>query len=59
LSFASPQIHSLPHKREANSIVIAEGLVFVSGQVETRKRKKIVSGDIIEFGNEKFCIQLK
>lgn len=32
--------------------VIAEGLVLVNGQVETRKRKKIVSGDIITFGQE-------
>lgn len=32
--------------------VIAEGQVLVNGQVETRKRKKIVSGDIITFGQE-------
>jgi ribosome-associated protein len=43
---------------EAKS-VIAEGLVLVNGEVETRKRKKIVSGDIIEFGQEKIRIQLK
>ncbi len=43
---------------EAKSI-IAEGLVLVNGKVETRKRKKIVSGDIIEFGQEKICLQLK
>jgi ribosome-associated protein len=29
--------------------VIADGLVKVNGEVETRKRKKIVSGDRIEF----------
>jgi len=39
--------------------VIAEGQVLVNGKVETRKRKKIVSGDIVEFGKEKICIQLK
>jgi ribosome-associated protein len=33
-------------------LVIDEGLVLVNGQVETRKRKKIVSGDIVEFGGE-------
>jgi ribosome-associated protein len=33
-------------------IVIAEGLVLVNGEVETRKRKKIYSGDTIEFGQE-------
>lgn len=36
--------------------VIAEGLVLVNGEVETRKRKKIVAGDIIEFNNEKMQI---
>jgi ribosome-associated protein len=39
--------------------VIAEGLVLVNGQVETQKRKKIVSGDIVEFASEKICIKLK
>lgn len=29
--------------------VIGEGLVSVNGEVETRKRKKIVNGDVIEF----------
>ena len=43
---------------EAKS-VIAEGQVLVNGKTETRKRKKIVSGDIIEFANEKVRIQLK
>ena len=36
---------------------IAAGLVTVNGEVETRKRKKIVAGDIIEFGDEKIRIQ--
>ncbi len=40
-------------------IVIAEGQVLVNGNVVTQKRKKIVSGDIIEFGNEKIRIQFK
>lgn len=43
---------------EAKS-VIADGQVLVNGNVETRKRKKIVSGDIVEFGKEKIRIQLK
>lgn len=42
---------------EAKS-VIAEGQVLVNGKVETRKRKKIVSGDTVEYGNEKIRIQL-
>ena len=40
---------------EAKS-VIAEGLVKLNGEIETRKRKQIVSGDIIEFGQEKFLM---
>jgi ribosome-associated protein len=43
---------------EAKS-VIAEGQVLVNGETETRKRRKIVSGDIIELGDEKIRIQLK
>ena len=39
--------------------VIAEGMVKVNGEIETRKRKKIVSGDIIEFGNETLRIHAK
>ncbi|MDH3609909.1 MAG: RNA-binding S4 domain-containing protein [Gammaproteobacteria bacterium] len=39
--------------------VIAEGLVLVNGNVETKKRKKIVSGDIIKFGQDKIRILLK
>jgi ribosome-associated protein len=37
---------------------VAEGQVLVNGKIETRKRKQIVSGDIIEFGDEKMRIQL-
>ncbi len=40
-------------------LVIEQGLVMVNGLVETRKRKKIVSGDIIEFGDEKICMKLR
>lgn len=39
-------------------IVVASGLVTVNGVIETRKRKKIVSGDIIVFHNEKMRVQL-
>ncbi len=37
---------------------IADGQVLVNGKVETRKRKKILSGDIITFEQEKIHIQL-
>ena len=42
---------------ELHKILKFEGMVssdvLVNGEVETRKRKKIVSGDIIEFNGEK------
>jgi ribosome-associated protein len=38
--------------------VIAEGHVLVNGHVETRKRKKIVSGDSIEFNDSSYTIRL-
>ncbi|MGY8815432.1 MAG: RNA-binding S4 domain-containing protein [Gammaproteobacteria bacterium] len=43
---------------EAKSI-IDNGQVMVNGKVETRRRKKIISGDIIEYMNEKLKILLK
>ena len=39
--------------------VIDEGHVMLNGLVETRKRKKIISGDIIEFMGNEFKIVLK
>ena len=39
--------------------VISEGQVIVNGEVETRKRKKIFSGDVVEFGKEKIRVQVK
>lgn len=43
---------------EAKSI-ISNGQVLVNDRVETRKRKKIVSGDTIELMGEKFKISLE
>ena len=37
--------------------VIADGRVRVNGEVETRKRKKLTAGDLIEFAGE--MIQIK
>ena len=37
--------------------VIAEGHVRVNGHVETRKRKKIVSGDSIEFNDKTYTVR--
>ena len=39
-------------------MVIASGQVLVNGKSETQKRKKIVSGDTIEFNDDKICIKL-
>jgi len=39
--------------------VIAEGKVLVNGRVETKKRKKIFSGDIVKFGSETICIKIQ
>lgn len=39
--------------------VISEGRVIVNGVVETRKRKKIFSGDVVEFEKIKIRVQVK
>lgn len=38
---------------------IAEGNVKVNGEFETRKRKQIVAGDVIECDGETYQIQLE
>ncbi len=38
-------------------MVIADGLVQLNGEVETQKRKKIVSGDVIKFSDEVLLIR--
>jgi ribosome-associated protein len=43
---------------EAKSM-IAQGQVVVNGKVETRKRNKIMSGDVIECGQYKLHIKVK
>ena len=47
----------VPSGGEAKAAV-ADGLVSVNGAVETRKRKKIVSGDVIEFNDETIRVLL-
>ena len=42
---------------EAKS-VIAQGLVLVNGEVETRKRRKIVSGDVVVFDGDTMRMKL-
>ncbi len=38
--------------------MIEEGEVLVNGEVETRKRRKLLNGDLIEFAGEEFRIVL-
>lgn len=40
-------------------MAISKGLVTLNKDIETQKRKKIVAGDIIEFNNEKYLIELE
>ncbi|ACZ77800.1 ribosome-associated protein YbcJ [Dickeya zeae] len=37
--------------------VIADGEVTVDGQTETRKRCKIVAGQVVKFGSESVTVQ--
>ena len=39
--------------------MIEQGMISVNGEVETRKRKKIVAGDIISIGDEQFITVVK
>jgi ribosome-associated protein len=39
-------------------LVIASGLVKVNGEIETRKRKKIIAGNVIEFDNNTLVISV-
>jgi len=43
---------------EAKS-VIEQGLVLVNSKIETQKRKKMVSGDIIGYADETLRLHLK
>ena len=39
-------------------LVVDNGLVRLNGEVETRKRKKVVSGDVIEFDHTRMKLVL-
>ena len=39
--------------------MIEEEMVLVNGEVETRKRRKIVAGDTITVGDEQFITELQ
>lgn len=38
-------------------LLIGDGQVTVNGDIETRKRRKIVGGDIVEFGGAKILVE--
>ena len=38
---------------------IADGRVMLNGRVETQKRKKIVSGDVVAYMNERVLVRLR
>ncbi|ABM02228.1 conserved hypothetical protein [Psychromonas ingrahamii 37] len=40
-------------------LAITEGYVFLNGQVETQKRKKIYAGDVISFNEQHYQIALQ
>ncbi len=40
----------------AAKVVIAGGLVSVNGEVETRKRRKVLAGDRVEFDGREFFV---
>jgi len=37
-------------------LAIESGDVLVNGKVETRKRKKMIAGDVVEFNGEKILL---
>ena len=43
----------------AAKLLIAQGLVSLNGNFETRKRRKIVSGDQVEFGDQRIVVAVR
>jgi ribosome-associated protein len=39
-------------------LLIGDGQATVNGEIETRRRKKIVDGDVIEFRGERLQVRL-
>ena len=39
-------------------LLIGDGQVTVNGEIETRRRRKMLSGDVIEFRGEQLQVQL-
>ena len=39
-------------------VIIADEQVLINGNIETKKRKKIVAGDVISYQDEQFTVRL-
>ena len=52
------KFEGLVHSGGVAKLAIESGDVLVNGEVETRKRKKMMSGDIIEFNGEQIRLVL-
>jgi ribosome-associated protein len=53
------KLHGMVASGGEAKMVIAEGRVRLNGRVETQKRKKIVSGDVVRYGDEEVLIRLR
>ena len=53
------KFEGMVHSGGVAKLAIESGDVLVNGQVETRKRKKIVAGDVIEFNGESIHLVTK
>jgi len=51
------KLESLASSGGEAKFFISQGQVLVNGAVETRKRKKLVAGDIVEFSGSKVTIK--
>jgi len=51
------KLESLASSGGEAKFFISQGQVLVNGAVETRKRKKLVAGDIVEFSGSKVIIK--
>ena len=40
-------------------LLISQGLFSLNGNIETRKRRKIVSGDQVEFGDQRIVVAVR
>ena len=53
------KFHGLASSGVEAKMIIGDGLVAVNGEIETRKRKNVVSGNIVEFAGERFRVRLR